>query len=170
MMLIRLHKQVRVPRILALVADSHIQDSEVQSEAQFQRMLASVNNSPANPRTPRAASDRGRYPEEVGEDEPQRETTPSDDEELDDVSLAYSESAAATKPVTPAQSINGDEAWMLESPIGIAMDVDMVREYEHHIKGRPLSLLACTDSLLQPFLPQSCPHGVTRLPQLLRVP
>ena len=128
----RARRQVRVPRILALVAESHLQDNEVQSEAQFQRILASYSDSPAHPRTPRAASDRGRYPEEAGEDEPQRESTPSDDEELDDsVAFAYTESAIGTKPVTPAQSVNGDELSMLESPIGTAMDVDMVcsREY-----------------------------------------
>lgn len=116
-----------MPRILALVADSHTQENEVRSEAQFQRMLASFSDSPTNPRTPRAASDRGRYPEEACGDEPQRESTPSDDEELDDsVAFSYTESVAATKPVTPAQSINGDELSMLESPLGIAMDVDMV--------------------------------------------
>ncbi|KAI0714979.1 hypothetical protein C8Q76DRAFT_795787 [Earliella scabrosa] len=121
----KLSHSVRVPRILALVAESHMQENEVQSEAQFQRMLASFSDSPANPRTPRAASDRGRYPEEAGGDEPQRESTPSDDEELEDVPFAYSESAPATKPVTPAQSVNGDDPSMLESPIGTAMDVDM---------------------------------------------
>ena len=106
-----------------------MQDNEVKSEAQFQRMLASFSDSPTHPRTPRAASDRGRYPEEAGGDEPQRESTPSDDEDLDDnVSFALTDSGAPTKPVTPAQSVNGDELSMLESPIGgVAMDVDMVR-------------------------------------------
>ncbi|RPD82221.1 hypothetical protein L226DRAFT_564823 [Lentinus tigrinus ALCF2SS1-7] len=122
----KLSHSVRVPRILALVADSHTQENEVRSEAQFQRMLASFSDSPTNPRTPRGASDRGRYPEEAYGEEPQRESTPSDDEELEDsVPFAYNESAAATKPVTPAQSINGDELSMLESPLGVAMDVDM---------------------------------------------
>lgn len=96
----------------------------MQSEAQFQRMLASFS---MHPRTPRAPSDRGRYPEDAAEDETQRESTPSDDEELDEsVPFAYTDSAATTKPVTPAQSICGDDPSMLESPIGFAMDVDMV--------------------------------------------
>ncbi|PIL31424.1 hypothetical protein GSI_06125 [Ganoderma sinense ZZ0214-1] len=118
---------VRFPRILSLVAESHMQDNEVKSEAQFQRMLASFSDSPTHPRTPRAASDRGRYPEEAGGDEPQRESTPSDDEDLDDnIPFALTESSAPTKPVTPAQSVNGDELSMLESPIGgVAMDIDM---------------------------------------------
>ena len=127
----RTRKQVRFPRILSLVAESHMQDSEVQSEAQFQRLLASFSDSPTNPRTPRAASDRGRYPEEAGgDDEPQREATPSDDEDdLDDtVPFMYADSSAPTKPATPAQSVSGDDLGMLESPIGsVAMDVDMVR-------------------------------------------
>ncbi|TBU49323.1 hypothetical protein BD309DRAFT_851822 [Dichomitus squalens] len=125
----RTREQVRIPRILSLVADSHMQENEVQSEAQFQRILASFSDPPKRPRTPRPASDRGRYPEEVGEDEAQRESTPSDDEDLNDsVPFAYTESSAPTKPVTPAQSINGDDplSLMLESPIGgVAMDVDM---------------------------------------------
>ncbi|KAI0334371.1 hypothetical protein GY45DRAFT_1318375 [Cubamyces sp. BRFM 1775] len=115
--------QVKLPHIQRLVAESQAQENEVQSEAQFQRMLASFS---MHPRTPRPASDRGRYPEDAAEEEPQRESTPSDEEELDDsVPFAYTDSAAATKPVTPAQSINGDDPSMLESPIGFAMDVDM---------------------------------------------
>ncbi|EIW63953.1 uncharacterized protein TRAVEDRAFT_111403 [Trametes versicolor FP-101664 SS1] len=119
----RLSKATKMPHIQRLVAESHTQENEVQSEAQFQRMLASFS---MHPRTPRAPSDRGRYPEDAAEDETQRESTPSDDEELDEsVPFAYTDSAAATKPVTPAQSICGDDPSMLESPIGFAMDVDM---------------------------------------------
>ncbi|RDX51865.1 hypothetical protein OH76DRAFT_224771 [Lentinus brumalis] len=136
----KLSHSVRVPRILALVSESHTQENEVRSEAQFQRMLASFSDSPTNPRTPRGASDRGRYPEEAGHDEPQREATPSDDEELDDsVPFAYAESAAATKPVTPAQSINGDELSMLDSPLGVAMDVDMVNAPNAYLFRKPIA-------------------------------
>ncbi|KAI0699357.1 hypothetical protein C8T65DRAFT_742532 [Cerioporus squamosus] len=139
-MLMRVRKQVRVPRILALVSESHTQENEVRSEAQFQRMLASFSDSPTNPRTPRGASDRGRYPEEAGRDEPQRDSTPSDDEEFDDsVPFAYAESAVATKPVTPAQSINGDELSMLESPLGVAMDVDMVNASTTYLFRKPIA-------------------------------
>ena len=147
-MLIRRRAQVRAPRILALVAESHMQDNEFKSEAQFQRMLASFSDSPTHPRTPRAPSDRGRYPEEAGVDEPQRDSEPSDDEELDDaVAFSYGESAPATKPVTPAHSVNGDELSMsmLESPIGgVAMDVDMVR---------------CCDPIISPGRLQLTPHA-----------
>ncbi|KAI0361008.1 hypothetical protein OH77DRAFT_1391696 [Trametes cingulata] len=119
----RLSKPMKMPHIQRLVAESQVQENEVQSEAQFQRMLASFS---MHPGPARPASDRGRYPEDAAAEEPQRESTPSDDEELDEsVPFAYTESALATKPVTPAQSINGDDPSMLESPIGFAMDVDM---------------------------------------------
>ncbi|KAI0673698.1 hypothetical protein C8Q78DRAFT_1076679 [Trametes maxima] len=121
--LIRRCPQAKMPYIQRLLAESKTQENEVQSEAQFQRMLASFS---MHPRTPRPPSDRGRYPEDAAEEEPQRESTPSDDEELDEsVPFAYGDSAVATKPVTPAQSVNGDDLSMLESPIGFAMDVDM---------------------------------------------
>ncbi|KAI0639977.1 hypothetical protein C8Q77DRAFT_1045243 [Trametes polyzona] len=118
----KLSKSAKMPHIQRLVAESHTQENEVKSEAQFQRMLASFS---MHPRTPRPASDRGRYPEDAAEEEPQRESTPSDDEELDEtIPFAYTDSAGATKPVTPAHSINGDDLSMLDSPIGFAMDVD----------------------------------------------
>ncbi|KAH9913322.1 uncharacterized protein BXZ73DRAFT_55556 [Epithele typhae] len=124
----RLSHPVRVPRILALVQESHLQDNEAKSEAQFQRILASLSDLPSHPRTPRAPSDRGRYPEEAVGDDAHRESSPSDDEDEVDESapaFSYSESVVATKPVTPAHSVNGDELSMLDSPIGVAMDVDM---------------------------------------------
>jgi hypothetical protein len=85
------------------------------------------------PRTPRAASDRGRYPEEAGHEESQREETPSDDEGNEGGTFAflqYSEPINIAKPHTPANSVNGDEMSMLitESPGG-PMDVDMASFY-----------------------------------------
>lgn len=86
------------------------------------------------PRTPRAASDRGRYPEEAGHEETQREETPSDDDSNGDEStfafLQNAELLNTGKPCTPANSVCGDEMSMLisESP-GQPMDVDMVRRY-----------------------------------------
>jgi hypothetical protein len=83
------------------------------------------------PRTPRAASDRGRYPEEAGHEESQREETPSDDDGNESSTFAFlqsSEPINIAKPCTPANSVNGDEMNMLisESPGG-PMDVDIVR-------------------------------------------
>ncbi|OBZ78961.1 hypothetical protein A0H81_01482 [Grifola frondosa] len=116
---------VKMPRILTLVAESHLQDDEVKSEAQFQRMVASFSESPTRPRTPRAPSDRGRHPEETGGDESQREDTPSDDDDLDlDDAVPFAYVDPLYKPITPAQSVNGDEMSMMESP-GMAMDVDL---------------------------------------------
>ena len=127
-----------MPRILSLLAEeSHPEEIEVKSEAQFQRFVASCSELPGvPPRTPRAPSDRGRYPEEAGEDEPTREDTPSDDEFEDDLDTAnmgpFSFSAAGSEPininksVTPAQSVNGDDMGLSESPgNSMAMDIDM---------------------------------------------
>lgn len=120
-----------MPRILTLLSESHPEDAEVKSEAQFQRFVASCSDLPLQPRTPRAPSDRGRYPEEADTDEPQREDTPSDDE--DDLEAKESTTFAFTpsepinivKPVTPAHSVIGDD-FSVESPGGVAMDIDFV--------------------------------------------
>ncbi|KAF7339268.1 hypothetical protein MSAN_02140300 [Mycena sanguinolenta] len=72
----RLSFPLKQPRILNLLAESRPVENEVQSEAAFQRLLASGVELP---RTPRTVVDRGRYPEEAGCDEFQREDTPSDD-------------------------------------------------------------------------------------------
>ena len=133
-----------MPRILTLLSESRPEENELKSEAQFQRLLASCSALPTQPRTPRAASDRGRYPEEADpEDALVREETPSDDDdgELDEatpfafesvsssaktVSPSKSTTRAPTRVPTPAQSVNGDDLGMLDSPGGMAMDVDVV--------------------------------------------
>ncbi|KAI0784938.1 hypothetical protein C8Q75DRAFT_337628 [Abortiporus biennis] len=119
--------QVRLPRILSLVQESHPEENEVKSEAQFQRLVASGSDLPTHPRTPRAPSDRGRYPEEADTEEHGREETPSDDEEDESVTFAYiaSEPINIVKPVTPAQSVAGDDYGFSESPGGVAMDIDL---------------------------------------------
>ncbi|TFY76000.1 hypothetical protein EWM64_g8016 [Hericium alpestre] len=128
----RLSHPPKIPRILDLLSESKPDENEVKSEAQFQRLVASFSELPTQPRTPRAPSDRGRYPEEAGEDL-QREDTPSDDGEDDeDFSFApppASEPISISKPRTPVQSaagsINGDDL-ALDSPVcGTAMDIDM---------------------------------------------
>ncbi|KZT08543.1 uncharacterized protein LAESUDRAFT_723411 [Laetiporus sulphureus 93-53] len=121
----RLSHSLKMPRILSLISESHPEENEVQSEAQFQRLVASCSELPFQPRTPRAASDRGRYPEEAGEEEQHREETPSDDGEFDELPYASVEPINIVKPSTPAQSVNGDDMGMLDSPGGMAMDVDV---------------------------------------------
>lgn len=125
--------QVKQPRILNLLhEESRPEESEVKSEAAFQRLIASGVDLPMQPRTPRAASDRGRYPEEAGHDETQREDTPSDDDAHEESAFAFMPSNDAIKPHTPAGSVsgsvNGDEmnTLMMESPGMTFMDVDMV--------------------------------------------
>lgn len=73
------------------MAESRPEDNEVKSEAAFQRLITSCSELPTQPRTPRVPTDRGRYPEEAGPEESQREDTPSDDEDhLDDSVFAFS--------------------------------------------------------------------------------
>lgn len=123
------------------MAESRPDEIEIKSEAAFQKMVASVSELPAQPRTPRTLADRGRYPEEAGHDDSAREDTPSDDElELDDGPFAFSTPSGTQpinimKPRTPAGSvagsINGDEVGMsiseTSSSLGAtAMDIDAV--------------------------------------------
>ncbi|EGO30803.1 hypothetical protein SERLADRAFT_455089 [Serpula lacrymans var. lacrymans S7.9] len=117
--------------ILNLLAESRPEENEVQSEAAFQRLISSCSDLPTQPRTPRAPSDRGRYPEEAGDEDAQREDTPSDDEDGDVGGLfafeAQSEATSIFKPCTPAHSISGEDLNMslTGSPVVGAMDVDM---------------------------------------------
>ncbi|KAG1760363.1 hypothetical protein EDD22DRAFT_901597 [Suillus occidentalis] len=109
---------LKPPRILNLLAEPRPEEDELQSEAAFQRLLASYSGLPSQPRTPRAPSDRGRYPEEVGHED-SHEDLLSDDDEDDDVQGLFAFDAQnetiSTKPCTPAQS---------KVPMGVAMDVD----------------------------------------------
>lgn len=123
-------------RIMSLVAESESrpEEAELKSEAQFQRLVASYSDNPLVPKTPRAPSDRGRYPEEAYEDEFQREDTPSDDEGEDGDSTfgfgGLADPISISGRDTPAQSVNGDDGHMsmCGSPGGYAaMDVDSVR-------------------------------------------
>ncbi|KAA1468052.1 hypothetical protein DENSPDRAFT_366285 [Dentipellis sp. KUC8613] len=133
----RLSHPPKLPRILNLLSESRPDENEVKSEAQFQRLVASFSELPTQPRTPRAPSDRGRYPEEVGEDV-QREDTPSDDGEDQEFAFAFApppstEPIPMSKPRTPVPSVggsvNGDDL-ALDSPIGgAAMDVDVSSGY-----------------------------------------
>ncbi|KAF8846182.1 hypothetical protein BDN67DRAFT_891078 [Paxillus ammoniavirescens] len=121
--------KLKPPRILNLLAESRPEENEVKSEAAFQRLIASCSDLPIQPRTPRAPSDRGRYPEEVCDEEVQREDTPSDDDD-DDVEGIFAfdpqSDMSTTKPCTPAHSMNGDDPSMsiMGSPMTVAMDVD----------------------------------------------
>ncbi|KIL00581.1 hypothetical protein PAXRUDRAFT_821569 [Paxillus rubicundulus Ve08.2h10] len=125
----RLTYSLKPPRILNLLAESRPEENEVKSEAAFQRLIASCSELPIQPRTPRAPSDRGRYPEEVCDEEVQREDTPSDDDDGDvEAIFAFDPQSdmSTTKPCTPAHSMNGDDPSMsiMGSPMTVAMDVD----------------------------------------------
>ena len=132
--------QVKLPRILNIVRESSRPDeNEVKSEAQFQRLVASFSELPMQPRTPRALSDRGRYPEEVSEDrDVPRCQTPSDDSDYEDAdtsTIPFPFAPPTQEPITirtrtPAASVSGSlcgDDITADSPGGAAMDVDMVR-------------------------------------------
>ncbi|KXN88728.1 hypothetical protein AN958_00274 [Leucoagaricus sp. SymC.cos] len=131
--------QLKAPRILNLLAESRPEEAEVKSEAAFQRLITSCSEVPLQPRTPRPATDRGRYPEEAGHEETQREDTPSDDEEDDgaDEPFVFSASGGSEpiniqKPLTPAGSVNGDGMIMSVSETSSdsnAMEVDIVSAF-----------------------------------------
>ena len=122
-----------MPRILSLVSESHTLENEVKSEAQFQRFIASFSDHPTLPRTPRALSDRGRFPEDATLEEPSRDEPDSDEEEESEDAPLFSYCQPASEPisisksVTPAQSVNGDDMGLSESPGTMAMDIDLVR-------------------------------------------
>lgn len=120
--------------MLNLLSESRPEENELKSEAQFQRLLASYAGNPLTPKTPRAPSDRGRYPEEAGDDDDVAVQSEDDDDELRE-SLAF-EYSTTTEAInisgrgTPAQSINGDDPylWNPGSPVGSSyMDVDPVK-------------------------------------------
>jgi hypothetical protein len=136
----RLSHPVKLPRILNIVRESSRPDeNEVKSEAQFQRLVASFSELPMQPRTPRATSDRGRYPEEVSEDrDVPRCQTPSDDSDYEDAdtsTIPFPFAPPTQEPITirtrtPVASVSGSlcgDDIIADSPGGAAMDVDMVR-------------------------------------------
>lgn len=116
-------------RVLNILAEStRPEDDEVKSEAAFQRLIASYSELPVQPRTPRAPSNKGRYPEEAVDEDFPREDTPSDDDEVDAI-FAFDPLSEPTtaKPCTPAHSVNGDDpaTYAIGSPMAVAMDVDL---------------------------------------------
>ena len=118
-----------MPRILTLLSESNPEENEVKSEAQFQKFVSSFSN---HPRTPRALLDRGRYPEEAGDEDFTREDSPSDDEDDPGTAGPFSYPNIGSEPVnipnstTPAHSVNGDDFGLSESPSYNAMDIDTV--------------------------------------------
>ena len=120
--------------MLSLLSESRPEESELKSEAQFQRLLASYTGNPLTPKTPRAPSDRGRYPEEAGDDEEVAvQSEDDDDDELCQGSVfdynATVEAINISRRGTPSQSLNGDDPylWNPGSPMGSSyMDVDPV--------------------------------------------
>lgn len=138
------HVQLRQPRISTLLAESHPEEIEVKSEAAFQRLISSFSELPTQPRTPRSTADRGRYPEEAGHDESQREETPSDDDGPPEDTLLFS-TPGSSEPINiiktrkPNGSVNGDEFGTSLSECSSygngLMDIDLVCSSPVHLKA-----------------------------------
>lgn len=126
--------QLKPPRLLSLLAESNPAENELQSEAQFQRLLAAYNGLPIRrPKSSRTASDRGRYPEEaLVDNDDDRESSPSEDEE-EYSTTAVGSMTSVSVPIVQTPGATFDEMSMSEmfrnSPSGSVngMDVDMVR-------------------------------------------
>lgn len=108
-------KQLKPARLMAVMQqeNSAAVETEVQSEASFQRLVASHAELPLafHPRTPRSA--RGRFPEEVrGDDDARKDGDDSDDDDDDVVFGGHSGEGSVI-----------DERWGSDSP---AMDIEMV--------------------------------------------
>ncbi|KAJ3825626.1 hypothetical protein F5880DRAFT_207835 [Lentinula raphanica] len=129
----RLSFPVKQPRILNLLAESRPVENEVKSEAAFQRLVAAGAELPMHPRTPSTMSNRGRFPEEVCDDDYTREESPSDDEGDDEPYVPGMSEPIAIRNRTPAGSVNGDELNTMSisgspsfsSISSMAMDVDV---------------------------------------------
>ena len=103
-------------------------ESELKSEAQFQRLIASYsyNGFPPSkhiPRTPRSWSDRGRYPEEVGGDD---EVDQGCESASDDGDEAKGTGSVHSLNLTPSGS-GSEHAISIDTSVasGFMMDVDM---------------------------------------------
>ena len=116
------------------------EEAEVKSEATFQRLVASLSSLPPNLGPRSSASNKGRFPEEVGDEDEQRDDSSSDEGEVDDsaASVYSCKTPGGTEPInitkvsTPAHSIRGSPedtiGGVSESPGGSnLMDIDAVR-------------------------------------------
>lgn len=107
---------------MAVLHESNAQETELQSEASFQRLVASHAELPLafHPRTPRSA--RGRFPEEVGGDDDDRRKGNDNDSDDDDDVVFGGQSGEG--------SVVDDSRWGSDSP---AMDIEMVRVRWYHL-------------------------------------
>lgn len=122
-------------------------------------------------------ADRGRYPEEAGPEEFQREDTPSDDGEENDSTYPFCPIPSGSEPInirTPAGSVNGDDINTMcisESPSLSGMDVDVVSLFRLclHLSLKILSalwlavhVLHVLDDVHQPLAIHTASHNERR--------
>ena len=108
-------QHLKPARLIAVLQETNVQEAELQSEASFQRLVASHAELPLafHPRTPRSA--RGRFPEEFSaEDDDDRKKDGDDDSDDDDVVFGAPSGESGVAEAS---------AWANDTP---AMDVEMV--------------------------------------------
>lgn len=141
-------------RLIAVLQETSVQEAEMQSEASFQRLVASHAELPLafHPRTPRSA--RGRFPEEVSrDDDDDRDKDANDDSDDDDVVFGapFGDGAPTEAP-----------AWGIDSP---AMDVEMVCQRSLFCRGVYEAMPQQASSSGSPSVTSSAMHSVMSTPQ-----
>lgn len=107
-------------------------EAELKSEAQFQRLVASWANSglPMTkhfPRTPRSWTDRGRFPEEAGNDDVEgTNDSGSDDDDLGAPGSVHSMSTTPSGTSVTPSGVEDHGLMPLDTTCGNGMDVDTV--------------------------------------------
>jgi hypothetical protein len=140
--------------LIAVLQETNVEEAELQSEASFQRLVASHAELPLafHPRTPRSA--RGRFPEEFSaEDDDDRKKDGDDDSDDDDVVIGAPSGESGVAEAS---------AWVNDTP---AMDVEMVcrRLFFSHGDLRTMSQQASSSG--SPSVTSSAMHSVMSTPQ-----
>lgn len=110
--------QLKPPRLRTILSESKSTplEAELDSEASFRKLIASHAELPIpfHPRTPRSA--RGRFPEEVCDD----------DDDADSLDMSDDDDFVGVSGTGESSNMMDDTRWMSASPAGVSMDVDMV--------------------------------------------
>ncbi|KDQ20027.1 hypothetical protein BOTBODRAFT_170054 [Botryobasidium botryosum FD-172 SS1] len=177
-------------RLLTLMSEFNTPDAEfdVKSDASFQRLLASHPELPIRPRAPRPLSERGRFPEEVRDDEPIDDGNSSASEDEDDMfgdeTLTLSGASVDNPSRGSSSSPNGmdlDIGILGQSPMSLGSTSNAWREtpppstvrmgkrkfnedrYEPYPSTKRRAVSPSVSTLVSPiFIPRSSPINIPR--------
>jgi len=147
-------QHLKPARLIAVLQETNVQEAELQSEASFQRLVASHAELPLafHPRTPRSA--RGRFPEEFSaEDDDDRKKDGDDDSDDDDVVFGAPSGESGVAEAS---------AWANDTP---AMDVEMVCKPLFYSHGNLRTMSQQASSSGSPSVTSSAMHSVMSTPQ-----